>query len=273
MIAPKENEYIKFSSDGEELAFLRSCGLVTAKAAKSKVFCYKGAYTRWPVFCRVVGKTDSGAAVLALPGGEHCISTDCLAEMQAGSAKLYKDACEINAVSSYTAFDVETTGLSPQSDRIIEIGAVKYSAGRETGRFQALVNPGFPISPQISGLTGITNSELACAPGIASVLPDFLNFLGSDPVVAHNAPFDRGFLEAACAGLGRGLENGFYDTLKLAREIFPGLSSYKLQDLIQTFELDGGTAHRALFDAGAAAQLFELCKSAPFAANGGIQFQ
>lgn len=273
MIAPKENEFVKFSSAEEELAFLRSCGLVTAKAAKSKVFCYKGAYTRWPVFCRVVGKTSSGAAVLSLPGGEHCISTDYLAEMQTGSAKLYKDACEISAVSSYTAFDVETTGLSPQSDRIIEIGAVRYSAGQETRRFQALVNPGFPISPQISELTGITNSELGRAPDISSVLPEFLHFLGSDPVIAHNAPFDRSFLENACTGLGFGLENIFYDTLKLSREIFPGLSSYKLQDLMHTFELDSGTAHRALYDAKAAAQLFELCKSSPFASIGGILFQ
>ncbi len=266
MISPKENEFIRFSSGDEELAFLRSCGLVTAKATKSKVFYYKGAYSRWPVFCRVIGKTDSGAAVLSLPGGEHCISTDYLSEMQAGSAKLYKDVCEISAVSSYISFDVETTGLSPQSDRIIEIGAVKYSAGQEAERFQTLVDPGFPISAQISQLTGITNAELEGAPSISEVLPEFLRFLDSDPVVAHNAPFDRSFLEAACAGLGLGLENRFYDTLKLSREIFPGLPSYKLQSLIRTFSLDGGRAHHALFDALAAAQLFELCKTLPFAA-------
>ncbi len=273
MIAPKETEFVKFSSAEEELAFLRSCGLVTAKAVKSKVFCYKGTYTRWPVFCRVIGKTSSGAAVLSLPGGEHCISTDYLSEMQSGSAKLYRDACEINAISSYVAFDVETTGLSPQSDKIIEIGAVKYTDGREISRFQALINPGFPISAYISELTGITNAELHNAPDISSVLPEFLSFLGNCPVAAHNAPFDKSFLEKACSGAGISLVNSFYDTLTLSREIFPGLSSYKLQDLIHTFDLDGGTAHRALFDACAAAQLFELCKTTPFASNDRTFFQ
>lgn len=273
MINPKENEFTRFVSEDEELDFLRSCGLVTARAVKSKAFYYKGAYTRWPVFCRVIGKTDSGAAVISLPGGEHCINTDYLSEMQAGSSRLYRDACQINGIGTFVALDFETTGLSPQSDRIIEIGAVKYSDGKELSRFQSLVDPGMPISEYITELTGITNSELDSAPELTEVLPQFLEFLDSLPIVAHNAAFDKGFLDTACAQHGISLNNELYDTLALSRWIFPGLPNYRLQTLVSTFDIDGGRAHRALFDACAVAQLFELCKTIPFAANKGSLFQ
>lgn len=221
MIAPQENEAVRFASPGDELDFLRACGLVSAKAVKSKAFYYSGRYSRWPVFCRVVGKTVSGAAIIALPGGEHCIAPDCLAEMQSGSAQLYKDVCEINDISSFVAFDVETTGLSPQNDRIIEFGAVKYAGGKEIDRFQSLVDPRMDVSPFITSLTGITNEELRSAPGLREILPEFMRFLGGLPVAAHNASFDKGFLERACAQLGLELKNTFYDTLRLSRRILP----------------------------------------------------
>lgn len=273
MIAPQENEAVRFASPGDELDFLRACGLVSAKAVKSKAFYYSGRYSRWPVFCRVVGKTVSGDAIIALPGGEHCIDPDCLSEMQSGSAQLYKDVCEINGISSFVGFDVETTGLSSQNDRIIEIGAVKYDGGKEIDRFQSLVDPRMDISPFITSLTGITNDALRTAPRLEEILPEFMRFLGGLPVVAHNAPFDKGFLESACTRLGLELKNSFYDTLRLSRRIFPGLPSYKLQDLTELLSLDGGTAHRALFDACTAAQLFELCRTEPFASNNGMRFQ
>ena len=98
--------------------------------------------------------------------------------------------------------DVETTGWLADAAGITEIGAVRLGAGRPVAEFSALVNPGRPIPAHISELTGITDAMVSDAPGIAEVLPAFLNFAGSGVIVAHNAAFDIGFLAAAAAECG-----------------------------------------------------------------------
>src|SRR5664279_3363886 len=99
---------------------------------------------------------------------------------------------------TFVVVDLETTGGSPQSSAITEIGAVKTRGGEVLGEFQTLVDPGGPIPPFIVALTGITDAMLIAAPRIEQVLPAFLEFLGDAVLVAHNAPFDVGFLKAAC---------------------------------------------------------------------------
>src|SRR3712207_9097834 len=102
-----------------------------------------------------------------------------------------------------TLFRSETTGGSPKDNAITEIGAVKVRGGVVLGEFQTLVDPGCEIPPYISVLTGITSTMVAAAPRIGAVLPHFLEFARGAVLVAHNAPFDLGFLRAACAEIGR----------------------------------------------------------------------
>src|SRR5580693_4419552 len=98
--------------------------------------------------------------------------------------------------------DLETTGWSPEAAAITEIGAVRVRGGRRQGEFASLVNPGTPVPPYIEDLTGISDWMLAPAPRVASVLPGLLTFARGCVLVAHHAPFDLGFLRAACDDCG-----------------------------------------------------------------------
>jgi DNA polymerase-3 subunit epsilon len=122
---------------------------------------------------------------------------------------------------TFVVVDLETTGGSPHSCEITEIGAVKVRGGVRLGEFQTLVNPGVAIPPFISVLTGISNAMIAGAPRVDTALPAFLEFAGRDAVlVAHNAPFDIGFLKAACALTGHDWPgNRVLDTARLARQV------------------------------------------------------
>src|SRR5437868_11180851 len=105
---------------------------------------------------------------------------------------------------TFVVVDLETTGGSPNDSAITEIGAVKVCGGEVLGEFQTLVDPGTEIPPYISVLTGITTAMVMAAPRIGAVLPAFLEFARGAVLVAHNAPFDLGFLRAACAENGIG---------------------------------------------------------------------
>src|SRR5206468_94566 len=101
---------------------------------------------------------------------------------------------------TFVVVDLETTGGAAATDAITEIGAVKVCGGEVLGEFQTLVNPGVAINAFISVLTGITDAMVVEAPSIATALPAFLEFARGSVLVAHNAPFDIGFLKAACDG-------------------------------------------------------------------------
>lgn len=155
---------------------------------------------------------------------------------------------------TYVAFDLETTGLVAGQDRIVEIGAVKFTLdGAEVGRFETLVNPQRPMSPSAQAIHGLSDDDLRDAPTSREVLPSFLDYLGEPGealMLAHNAWFDAGFLgsELALAGLSR---EGYAvaDTLALARRKLPGLPSHRLETLARILKLDPAGAHRALADA------------------------
>jgi DNA polymerase III subunit epsilon len=153
----------------------------------------------------------------------------------------------------WIAFDLETTGLVAEIDRVVEIGAVRFAAnGRVSGRFQRLVNPERPMSPAAEAIHGISDADLAGAAPARAVLPEFLDFLG-DPtttaLLAHNASFDARFLgrELDRAGLPR-LSHAVIDTLSLARRCIPDLCDHRLDTLTRLFNLDGSEPHRALAD-------------------------
>ena len=149
----------------------------------------------------------------------------------------------------FVAFDLETTGLSAEKDTIIEIGAVILKNGRELERFQTFVNPKRKLEAKIVELTGIKDDMLVDAPEIDSVLPEFLNFVGNRPVIAHNAQFDTGFIRKACQRLGYPYTLTSVDTLPLAQQLMPQLSRYKLDFLAKSLNLPAFNHHRAADDA------------------------
>jgi len=155
---------------------------------------------------------------------------------------------------TFVVVDLETTGGTPAAAAITEIGAVKVRGGRVLGEFQTLVDPGRPVPPFIAALTGITTSMVAGAPPIAQVLPAFLEFAGGAVLVAHNAPFDIGFLRAAARDLGYPWPGPqVLDTVTLARRCVTRdeVPNHKLGTLAAFFRATVTPDHRALSDARA----------------------
>ncbi len=155
---------------------------------------------------------------------------------------------------TFVVVDLETTGGNPRSGDITEIGAVKVRGGEVLGEFQTLVKPGVPIPAFISVLTGITDAMVAAAPGIGSALPAFLEFARGSVLVAHNAPFDIGFLRAACSDLGLPWPgHQVLDTVHLARQLVSSdeVPNRKLSSLARLFGAATTPDHRALHDAQA----------------------
>ncbi|MGB9781501.1 MAG: helicase C-terminal domain-containing protein [Moorellaceae bacterium] len=155
----------------------------------------------------------------------------------------------------YVVVDLETTGLNPSQDRILEIAALRFEARRLVREFSTLVNPGIPVPPLIQRLTGIDDDMVAGAPALEEVLPRFLDLARGATLVAHNSSFDVAFLEQA---LGYPWPGPVLDTLELSRILLPTLPSHKLGFLAGYFNLDLAARHRALADAAATAGLLEI---------------
>lgn len=161
--------------------------------------------------------------------------------------------------SSYVVVDIETTGLSPEYDSIIEICAMKYSDNVLTDSFSSLVNPGFPISDFISALTGITNDMLSSAPALDSVIPKFYDFVKDSVLVGHNVHFDLNFLYDACMEyLSLPLSNDFIDTLRISRRLHPENRHNRLSDLSKIYHIDYSNAHRAESDCLITNKIFQI---------------
>jgi DNA polymerase-3 subunit epsilon len=157
----------------------------------------------------------------------------------------------------FVAFDLETTGIMAGVDRIVEIGAVRFSHGKITSVYSTLVDPQIPIPPEASRVNGITNEMVSGKPKIEQLLNSFAEFCGADPMVAHNAPFDTGFLIADINRYGTLAPRGLIlDTLPMARKVFPGLLNYKLGTLVKHLEVAGADFHRAEQDASYCGQVF-----------------
>ena len=152
----------------------------------------------------------------------------------------------------FVIVDVETTGWTPGEARITEIGAVRISAGHQLGQFSSLVNPGGAIPERVAALTGITDAMVAAAPPLAEVLPAFLAFARGGVLTAHNAPFDVGFLMAACRACGLPWPDvPVVDTVELARWVLgeDEVPNRKLSTLAEFFGAQTTPRHRALADA------------------------
>ena len=156
--------------------------------------------------------------------------------------------------------DVETTGLSAQrGHRIIEVGAVLLERGEIAAEFGSFIDPGRPVSPQAQQVHGISDEMLRGQPPLEEVMQDFRGFIGGYALVAHNAPFDLGFLRTEFARLGFGLVNRCHCTLQLSRRALPSLPNHRLETVAR--HLFGGLPadgqlHRALADARLTARVW-----------------
>lgn len=154
--------------------------------------------------------------------------------------------------------DFETSGMSPErGDRAIEIGAVRLVDDRIVERFQSLMNPGRRINSFIEHLTGISNAMLQQAPPAAEVMAGFARFIDGSSLVAHNAAFDRRFLDAELALIGQRRQQEMACSLLAARRLYPDAPNHRLQTLVHYHGLPTtGTYHRALADAEMTAHLW-----------------
>lgn len=161
--------------------------------------------------------------------------------------------------SDYMAIDLETTGLDPRYEEIIEVAGIKYENGQEAGRFQSLVKPHQKIGTFITELTGITDEMLKTAPDADKILPDFFNFIGNLPVVGHNVNFDVNFLYDSSPEESP-FSNDFIDTMRLSRRLYHELPNHKLPTLAAHLGVGDPVEHRALADCVVAQACFQKMK-------------
>lgn len=174
----------------------------------------------------------------------------------------------------FLALDFETTGLDHRLDRVVEIGALRFSLRlpadggapvlREEGALAALVSPGMKMPEAARAIHGISDEDLEGAPRFAELAPALLALCGDAVIVAHNAPFDISFLRSEIERAGLPFPaHPSLDTRMLAKAAFPGAGSYRLGSLASFLRIDTGHAHRALDDARTCMQLLVACAAMP----------
>lgn len=162
---------------------------------------------------------------------------------------------------TFVCFDIETTGLSAKTEAITEIGAVKIKNGIVVDTFSTFVNPERPIPAKIVQLTGINDEMVKDAPSQSEAVSNFLDFVGDSVLVAHNAPFDMGFIRVACKNISRPFTNVSIDTVAIARVILPDIKNCKLDTVAKFLRLGDFNHHRATDDAEILSRIFiALCQ-------------
>ena len=207
--------------------------------------------------------TDHGA-IQAFPIANHAVPHDADFKIIYGvEAYLVDDLKTIvyepngqSLLDSYVVFDLETTGLSPNVHKIIEIGAVKVVGGKITDRYSRFVNPKVPLPFAIEELTKIRDDMLVNEPEISTILPEFMEFCKGSVMVAHNAEFDMGFIRKNCADLGLSCSFTVVDTVALARYLLPNLNRFKLDTVAKELHISLQNHHRAVDDAACTAEIF-----------------
>lgn len=162
----------------------------------------------------------------------------------------------LRMIEKFVALDIETTGLNPAEDKIIEIGMAKVEQGRIVSQYDMLINPRLTLSPRICDLTKITQDMLVNQPSIEEIIGEVIEFIGDAPILGHNIIFDYSFIKKAAVNQHKTFEKQGIDTLKLARRLLPEVPHKNLEYLCQYFQIDAGNSHRAYDDAVSAMQVF-----------------
>ena len=212
---------------------------------------------------KAIAITDHGC-VQSFPDANHALDKDDTFKVIYGvEGYLVDDLKEIvtdgkgqSLDEKYVVFDIETTGFSPVTNRIIEIGAVKVENGEITERFSTFVNPQVPIPFHIEKITSINDSMVMDADPIEVVLPRFLEFVGDAILVAHNANFDVSFIKENAKRQGIPVDFTYVDTVGIARALLTGQSKYTLDAVAKTLGISLENHHRAVDDAECTAEIF-----------------
>jgi DNA polymerase-3 subunit alpha (Gram-positive type) len=160
--------------------------------------------------------------------------------------------------ATYCVLDLETTGFSPKTEKITEIGIMKVKEGKVLDSFSCFVNPEKPIPDRVVEVTHITDEMVKDAETIDKVFPKMLEFLGDSVLVAHNAKFDIGFLKHNAKELGYDFDYTYVDTLGLAKDVFPDFKKYKLGKIAENLKIKVEVAHRALDDVDTTVKVFNV---------------
>lgn len=163
-------------------------------------------------------------------------------------------------MKDYIVVDLETTGLTPKKDRILEVGAWKVTDGKFTEKFHRMVDPGMKIPERITALTGITDDMVKGQKKTGTVIREFVDFAGDLPLLGHNLLFDYAFLKHGAVNNGIAFERAGADTLKISRKVLAKLPSRRLGDLCAYFDIPQRRAHRADDDAYVTSLLYETLK-------------
>ena len=212
---------------------------------------------------KAIAITDHGD-VQAFPDANHTVPSDSDFKVIYGVEAylvddlkgMVTDSQNQDLDADYVVFDLETTGFSPETNRIIEIGAVKVQNGKIVDKFSTFVNPQVPIPFRIEQLTSINDSMVIDAPVIADILPEFMKFCEGCVMVAHNADFDMSFIKKNCQRLDIPCKPTIVDTVALARVLLPNLNRFKLDTVTKALGVSLENHHRAVDDAGCTAEIF-----------------
>jgi len=212
---------------------------------------------------KAIAITDHGD-VQAFPDANHTVPSDSDFKVIYGVEAylvddlkgMVTDSQNQDLDADYVVFDLETTGFSPETNRIIEIGAVKVQNGKIVDKFSTFVNPQVPIPFRIEQLTSINDSMVIDSPVIADILPEFMKFCEGCVMVAHNADFDMSFIKKNCQRLDIPCKPTIVDTVALARVLLPNLNRFKLDTVAKALGVSLENHHRAVDDAGCTAEIF-----------------
>ena len=212
---------------------------------------------------KAIAITDHGD-VQAFPDANHTVPSDSDFKVIYGVEAylvddlkgMVTDSQNQDLDADYVVFDLETTGFSPETNRIIEIGAVKVQNGKIVDKFSTFINPQVPIPFRIEQLTSINDSMVIDAPVIADILPEFMKFCEGCVMVAHNADFDMSFIKKNCQRLDIPCKPTIVDTVALARVLLPNLNRFKLDTVAKALGVSLENHHRAVDDAGCTAEIF-----------------
>ena len=163
-------------------------------------------------------------------------------------------------MDEYVVVDLETTGLAPKTDKILEIGAYRVSGGSFEEKFHMMLDPGIPVPPRITELTGITRDMVEGQAPVKDGIRAFMDFAGDLPLLGQNLIFDYGFLKHAAVDAGYAFEKKGADTLKISREVLPQLASRSLGALCAHFSIEQQNAHRGDDEARVTALVYEELK-------------
>lgn len=180
---------------------------------------------------------------------DPAVDNDSSSDADKKETDKYNGNFAIGKFPDFTIIDLETTGLDPVKNEIIELGAAKVRNGQIVNTYQQLVRPKKAIPAEIENMTGISNDMVADAPAISDVIGEYVDFIGDDIVIGHNVKFDLSFLsEKLKKAKHMEFTNDYSDTMLLARRVMKGLVHYKLQDLVKHYKIKPAAAHRSLAD-------------------------